>query len=78
MSVTSFYVIRRGAYTVSGGSVNPPFSRRARRLFQSHNAPNSGNGNGNSETEILLEESDWGPPPVSEMCNGGKFGALWD
>ena len=25
-------MIRRDAYTVSGGSVNPPFSRRARRL----------------------------------------------
>ena len=33
MPVTSFYVIRRDAYTVSCGSVNPPFSRRARRLF---------------------------------------------
>ena len=32
VSVTSFYVIRRDAYTVSGGSVNPPCSCRARRL----------------------------------------------
>ena len=32
VSVTSFYVIRRYAYTVSGGSVNPPCSCRARRL----------------------------------------------
>ena len=32
MSVTSFYVIKRDAYTVSGGSVNPPLRERARRL----------------------------------------------
>ena len=32
VSVTSFYVIRCDAYTVSGGGVNPPCSCRARRL----------------------------------------------
>ena len=32
VSVTSFYVIRRDAYTVSGGSGNPPCSRRAHWL----------------------------------------------
>ena len=32
VSVMSFYVITSDAYTVSGGSVNPPCSRRAHRL----------------------------------------------